>query len=71
MGDIERIQRIAAPMPVDPARVHKADESRDGRQQRPHQEPDVIELTSVAAEEVVPTPVPTEFDDEGHFDIAV
>ena len=71
MGEIERVQRIAAPVPVDTGRVHKADEARDGRQQHhPQQEADIIELTAELDEPVVPQSTQA-LDDEGHLDIAV
>lgn len=73
MGDIERVQRIIPPVPVDSGRVHKTDEARDQRQQpRHHQENDSIELSIESeTEETSQPPSSAAPDDEGHLDIAV
>ena len=72
MGEIERVQRIIGPTPVDPNRVHKADQAnKDGRQQHlPHQDEDSIELTFEAEESAVQVITPSNEGDD-HLDIAV
>lgn len=72
MGEIERVQRIIGPTPVDPNRVHKADQAnKDGRHQHlPHSEEDSIELTFEAEAPVAP-PIAPSTPGEDHLDIAV
>lgn len=74
MGEIERVQRITAPLRAEQGHVNKADEARDQKREQQHREEDVIELHTDAPateEEAAPQVAEIEPEEPRSFDIAV